>query len=90
MQLRSLSWKKFALNWADVTVNLPSRYGWLSSVEVPMSEQAWIPIGRGRVKDDLEKVIETLKEKWTERYEYRVTEEESNLEEPFQLLIKHR
>ena len=55
-----------------------------------MSEQSWIPIGRGRVKDDLEKIIETLKEKWTERYDYRVQEEESNPDEPFQLLIKHR
>ena len=55
-----------------------------------MSQQEWMLIGRGRAKGDLEKVIHLLKEKWLERYVYRVDKDRAtSQEQPYRLMIKH-
>ena len=55
-----------------------------------MSQPEWMTIGRGRAKADLEKVIQLLKEKWLERYEYRVDrDQQTSREQPYRLMIKH-
>lgn len=49
----------------------------------------WIPIGRGSERNELEKVVESLKKRWQQRYDYRI-EENVDQDERFRLLVKHR
>ena len=55
-----------------------------------MHEVQWIPIGRGREKADLEKVVRTLEERWRRRYEYRIERAEDEHPEPYRLFVKHK
>jgi len=82
--------KKIAVGLVSDNFVLTNRYGCLSFVEVHMSQPKWMTVGRGRAKADLEKVIQLLKEKWLERYEYRVDEDrKTSHEQPYRLMIKH-
>ena len=55
-------------------------------------DMQWIPIGRGTRKEELEKVIELLKRRWTSRYEYRIEHQANGscAQEPYRLFVKHR
>ncbi len=62
------------------------------TTEDPMAKTQWIPIGRGCHKADLEKIMDTLKEKWSLRYDYRIDKPASKdmAREPYRLLVRHR
>ncbi len=56
-----------------------------------MRDVNWIPIGKGDERAELEKVVETLKKRWQERWHYKIEEAASDVDSgTFQLLVAHQ
>ena len=53
----------------------------------------WIPIGWGKERDELERIIRTLKDRWNGRYDYRIEEgdhaKDASQPCPYRLFVRH-
>jgi hypothetical protein len=56
-----------------------------------MSDRAWLRVGRGDAKAELERVVRALKRRWQHRYDYRIepVEATDQQEKGYNLLIRH-